>query len=94
MYRLRGYIILNAKPKVRTDYHELYSSLVSSDIEDRTHPWFKFALVLGIGFIIGMLYTKVFVTSSCETLALSSVSKTQSSAQENVSLQSGKSAKA
>jgi hypothetical protein len=61
------------KPKVRTDYHELFSSSDSDVHEERVNHWLKSVLLVGVGFILGVTYCKTVVNSSCETLALSAV---------------------
>jgi hypothetical protein len=72
------------KPKVRTDYHELFSSSDSDVHEERVNYWIKSVLLVGLGIILGVMYCKTFVSSSCETLALSTVPPIAENVETNV----------
>ncbi|MBS0288526.1 MAG: hypothetical protein JSS07_00645 [Proteobacteria bacterium] len=69
-------------PKVRSDYHELSSSLPYSPPKIRTEPWFKIAVILALGFVLGIIYSRLPIRVTSEVLAFSTKKETETVAKK------------
>lgn len=74
---VKGISNLYPKTRTRTDYSAYYSTPHASSLAWRVHShrWMKPLMWVALGFMVGIIYSKLLLTPRHETLALANSEK-------------------